>query len=456
MNETTTAGTIEQIDPHTLILERNIRTEAPIDKGFVDSIRTNGVIQPVVGWRDQDGAVHVRYGQRRTLGAREAEVATIPVYVVDVDPDDNSDEARRLIEQLVENEQRAEISDADRTAAWKALELEGISVTAIAKRTGAKRDRVKTGIAVASSGIGTQLIAEAGLTLDQAAMLLEFEDDAQLVADLTQAAHDNPGYFPHVVERARQDRQCQEAREAAEQVEATKGHRILSEWPEHGAAPWSIRDLRTPKGERVDVESIQGKEGIAVYVQVWRADEDARVHYYADEPEKLGLTIAEHALHSAANNGPMTDEQKAERKTLIANNKEWDAAEVVRREWLTTFLARKTLPKNAPTVIATLLTSARHQVSDAMGRGNGLAAQLLSIESDAGYYTDAFADYLTAHPTKAAHVSLAVTLGGIESSTSRDTWRNPRTETAQYLQTLADWGYALSPVEQIAATLNKD
>ncbi|MGO2519959.1 MAG: ParB/RepB/Spo0J family partition protein [Microbacterium sp.] len=453
MSETSTAGTVEQVDPKVIILERNIRTDAPIDKGFIESIRTNGVIQPVVGWRDQDGAVHVRYGQRRTLGAREAGVATIPVYIVPVDTADESDEARRLVEQLVENEQRAEITDADRTAAWKALELEGISVTAIAKRTGAKRDRVKTGLAVASSDTGTRLISEAGLTLDQAAMLLEFEDDPELIANLTDAAIENPGYFPHVIERARQERQRQEAQEAIEAIEATRGHRILSEYPEHGQAPWPIHGLRTADGEQVDVESIQGKAGVAVLVQTWSYQTEPRVTHYVDDPESLGLTVTEYAQQSGPTSGPMTDEQKAERKILIANNKEWDAAEVVRREWLTTLFGRKTLPKNAPAVVASLLTSARHQVSDAMGRGNGLAAQLLNIERETGYYSDAFADYLTAHPAKAAHVSLAIVIGGLDSSTSRDTWRNPHKEAARYFQIIADWGYTLSPVEEIAAMI---
>jgi ParB family transcriptional regulator, chromosome partitioning protein len=30
----------------------------------------------------------------------------------------------------------------------------------------------------------------------------------------------------------------------------------------------------------------------------------------------------------------MSEEQKAERKTLIANNKAWDSSTVVRREWM--------------------------------------------------------------------------------------------------------------------------
>ena len=39
---------------------------------------------------------------------------------------------------------------------------------------------------------------------------------------------------------------------------------------------------------------------------------------------------------TSSGNSPMTDEQKAERKILIANDKAWNSAETVRREWLTT------------------------------------------------------------------------------------------------------------------------
>lgn len=453
MNATATAGSVEMIDPHVLILEQNIRTEAPIDKAFVETIRQEGVLQPVLGWRDSEG-VHVRAGQRRTLGAREAGVATIPVYVVDVDPD-NKSEADRLVRQLIENEQRVEISDTDRAEAWKAMELEGMSVAAIAKRTGAKRDRVKTGIAVASSETGTRLIGDVGLTLDQAATLLEFEDDPELVAKLTETALSDAAYFPHAVEQARQERARRVVIEAVEQTEAAKGHRILSEQPEHGQAPWPINSLRTADGERVDIESIHGKPGVAVLVQMWSYQTEPSVSHYVDDPEALGLTLSPYAT-SGAPKGPMTDEQKAERKTLIANNKAWEAAEVVRREWLTSFFARKTLPKDVLVVTATLLTTARREVSDAVNHGNSLAADLLGIEGQDDYLANRLATYVDTHPTKAAHVALAVVIGGVESSTSRDTWRRPNAEAAKYLNIIAGWGYALSPVEKIAALIDEE
>jgi ParB family chromosome partitioning protein len=148
----------------------------------------------------------------------------------------------------------------------------------------------------------------------------------------------------------------------------------------------------------------------------------------------------------------MTDEQKADRKALIANNKEWDAAETVRREWLAAFLSRKTLPKDAIAVIASGLASARLVIANAMGRGNSMAATLLAVENVSG---GALVDLLQAHPARCLHVALAIVLGGVEENTSRESWRTPRSETAWYLRTLAEWGYPLTPIERTAARISE-
>lgn len=442
MTTTTTPGTIEHIDPQTIDVATNVRTEATLGKEFIDSIRANGVLQPVVAYRDSEG-VHVRYGQRRTLAAQLVGLATMPVYVVDVD---EADTAQRIIEQLVENDQREALGEADRLDAWRQLELEGLSATQIAKRTGTKRDKIKTGLTVASSDTGTRLVAEVGLTLDQAATLIEFEDDPETVAALTQTATENPGYFPVHVQRVRDERERRAAREAIEQQEAAKGHRILSERPAWNEKPHALHTLQTAEGESVSEADVQGKEGVAVHVTTYY--NGPRAEFYVDDPEALGLTVA--AGYEVAERGPMTDDEKAERKTLIANNKEWDAAETVRREWLTSFLARKTLPKNAQAVIAESLTHGRDHVSTAMSRGSSLAKTLVGLESD---YRVSLSDYLDQHPNRATHVTLAIVLGGIEQGTNRETWRHPKAETARYLQTLAAWGHTLSPVERIAAML---
>lgn len=438
-----TTGTIEHLDPSTLNVETNVRAEVTLDKEFTDSISANGVIVPIVGWRDSDGTVHVRYGQRRTRAAQTVGLATVPVYIV---PIDEADTAQRIVEQLVENDQRADLTTTERVEAWRALELEGLSIATIAKRTGTKRATIKTGLSVAASDTGTRLIGEVGLNLDQAATLIEFEDDPAVVDSLTRTATENPGYFAIAVEKERHAREDRAAREAAEQTEAAKGHRILSSapgWDE--AQPYRLRDLLTAEGTCATAADIEGKEGVAVHVSTnW--ERKTVVSHYVDDPEALGLIRD----GRAATKGPMTDEQKAERKTLIANNKEWDAAETVRREWLASLISRKTLPKNAAQVIATALTDGRYAVSAALSHGNSLAKTLLGLEDS---HTVDLTAHIDAHPTKAVHVSLAIVLGGLEEATSRESWRHPKKDTARYLATLGEWGHTLSPVERIAAML---
>ncbi|WP_186324545.1 ParB N-terminal domain-containing protein [Microbacterium paludicola] len=448
MTTTTTPGIIEHIDPQTIDVATNVRTEATLGKEFVDSIRANGVLQPVVAYRDSEG-VHVRYGQRRTLAAQMVGLATMPVYVVDVD---DTDTAQRIIEQLVENDQREALGESDRLEAWRQLELEGLSATQIAKRTGTKRDTIKTGLTVASNDTGTRLVAEVGLTLDQAATLIEFEDDPQAVADLTEIAGTRPDYFPVAVQRARNERDAAVLREKVEAELAVKGHRILSSspgWEE--STPYRLHQVTDEDGNRITSDYVASKPGIAAHVRAWDA-EQFEVTYYVDDLDAAGLILRPDATSGAAK-GPMTDEQKAERKTLIANNKEWDAAEAVRREWVATFLARKTLPKDAMSVVATLLATGGYDLGQSIGHGNSQAQELLGVERG---YGDKLAEYLTTHPTRAAHVAVAIVLGGIEQQTSRDTWRYPRPEKAAYFQTLQAWGYSLSPVEKIAAMLSDE
>lgn len=446
MNATITQGTIEHIDPRTLVIETNVRSMVELDNEFVESIRTVGVLTPILGYRDSDGTVHVRAGQRRTRAAQQVELATVPVYIVDA----AQEGAERIIEQLIENEHREGLTEADRIAAWKQLEFEGMSLTQIAKRTGNKRARVKTGLAVAATETGTTLVADHGLTLDQAATLLEFADDPELVADLTKTAGEQPDYFPVAVERVRKDRAHRAVCAAAEEEEAAKGHRILEEQPSYDAAPYPLYSLTTSDGKQVKSADLQGKDGVAVFVSV-NYDGDVVTRYYLDDPAAHGYTSS--SIEYGAKRGPMTDEQKAERKTLIANNKEWDAAETVRREWLTNFIARKTLPKNATAVIASSLTHGSGLVAQSMERGSAIAKQLLGLDQVEGAGLSA---YLDSHPTRALHVALAVTLGGIEQTTNRYTWRNPSKDTARYFNTLAEWGYPLCPVERIAAMLDPE
>ncbi|GEL25064.1 hypothetical protein PSU4_40180 [Pseudonocardia sulfidoxydans NBRC 16205] len=76
-----TAGGVELVvvDPATLIFAANVRVDARLDAGFVNSVREQGVLQPIVAHRDSEGGLVVRFGHRRTLAAIEAGRAQVPV-----------------------------------------------------------------------------------------------------------------------------------------------------------------------------------------------------------------------------------------------------------------------------------------------------------------------------------------------------------------------------------------
>src|SRR3546814_20150824 len=120
----------------------------------------------------------------------------------------------------------------------------------------------------------------------------------------------------------------------------------------------------------------------------------------------------------------MTDEQKAERRTLIANNKAWASAQVVRREWLTTLLSRKTLPKDTAAVIATGLTVHRQAVSLATRDGNTLAHELPGLGRGGYWEADKLAAPVHQPPDQEQPLPLPLAPG-----TNENPPRNPNRQT---------------------------
>jgi ParB family chromosome partitioning protein len=442
--KTTQLGTVEHIDPNLIVVEANVRTDANLPREFVASIAQNGVLTPILARRDEQGNVIVRAGQRRTLAAREAGLATIPAYIVEAD----ETTVDRIVQQMVENDHREAVTDADRVAAFQQLAFEGLTPAVIAKRTGTKAATVKAGIAVAENSTAGSAIVSHSLTLDQAAALIEFEGDDETVTDLIDMATTAPEQFAHAVQRARDNR-----RRATIKAEATadliaRGYTVLDREPGYYETdgPVRIRELATADGATVTVDDIAKLDGRAAFVRVYATGEEAEVSYFLTDYKKAGFRKNS---DSESTSGSMTDEQKAERKTLIANNKAWASAEIVRREWLATFFSRKTLPKDATTVIAQGLTVHRRDVGSAVTNGNTLAHTLLGIERGGFWDADKLAALIEHSPAKVQHVALAIVLGGIEDSTSKNTWRNPEPAKARYFEQLAKWGYGLSEVEQI-------
>ncbi len=182
-------GTIEHVDPHALILEDNVRDDAALDAQFLASITEHGVLIPIAAIRRSDGQLLVRAGQRRTLAAREAGLSTVPVYVRSAaDTDLTAQRVERVAEQIVENDQRRQLTDAQRARGIQQMIDAGVSITRVARKLSVPKDTVKAAAAVVKSDAAMQGLADGQLSLEEAAALTEFEDMPGAISRLTQAA----------------------------------------------------------------------------------------------------------------------------------------------------------------------------------------------------------------------------------------------------------------------------
>ena len=114
----------------------NVRDDAALSKSSIASIAENGVLVPITGVRDPEnaGVVRVRNGQRRTLAAREVGLPTVPVYVLPAGAADTSEETiDRIVHQIVTNDQKQDLTDAQRARGIQQMIDAGMSVTRVAK-----------------------------------------------------------------------------------------------------------------------------------------------------------------------------------------------------------------------------------------------------------------------------------------------------------------------------------
>jgi len=436
------------IDPTTLTIDVNVRTTASLGKDFVASIREHGVLTPILAVRQVDGALYVRAGQRRTLAAIEAGLASIPVRIIDATTD-----AERIVQQVIENDQRLALPDSDRIAAFEQLSLMGVSPTQIARRLHTKKATVEGALTVAKSPPAVAATREHDLTLDQGLVLTEFEDAPGLVEALTQVAVTNPGAFDHTAQRLRDERAEQAAIEALTASLTDAGVTVIDFPGWDSPVITRLSRLRDTEGARLTPEAHATCPGHGAYIA--NAYDGHRPEYVCMDPKANAHTKDDlYGNPRPVSGGAMSEQEKAERREVVANNKAWKSAETVRRTWLRDLAARKTAPKDAGMFLAHVLATRADDVAHAAAAGHTLACDLLGLSAPKatgyGYYgRGALSDLIAAAtPARAQVIALTLALAGVEQRTGTHTWRNPSVDVARYLRTLAAWGYGLAEVEQ--------
>src|SRR4051794_36018593 len=463
-----------RLDPSKIKIGANVRTDLHADaKEFARSIKERGVLEPVTVYADEDGAYVVLRGQRRTVVAAQVGLSDIPAQIVA-----KPGEADRITDQMVENLHRAAMRDSEIVGGVEQLALVGVSAAQIAKRAALPRDRVNAALAVADKEQTRARVVAGDLTLDEAATFAEFEDDAQAVERLERAKQFGRP-LEHIAQQLRDeakertlllaevDRLRAEGLPVADPDEVRDAHRLriadhvraadgepipVDDWPSlPGAAVVVVSEWEYPEPEDADEEDDEREaEPVQVFEPVWIcADPEAaglvqRWNYRTGTHKTADGEVDEEAAAEAA---------REERRRVIANNKRWASAEVVRRDWLRQFLARKTAPQGAEALICEAVVGGQFTLTKAMDAAHPMLRELLGLDTASVYGGGRqAAEHLAekqATPNAATMTTLAAVATAWESSTGKHTWRNPSRWDARVLGALSTWGYQPSQVESL-------
>ncbi|NQU38041.1 MAG: ParB/RepB/Spo0J family partition protein [Actinobacteria bacterium] len=443
---TGTATTADPADPADLLIDRNIRDSAP-DKTLLSSVRTHGILVPIVCLQDGDG-LRVRDGHRRTLAALDVGLAEIPVFVTETDATDPA----RVVAQYAINEHRAGLSDTERLDAWSQLAAFGISAADIATKTGEKKATVAAALSLTDLPAAASAIVKQTMTLEEAAELADFSDDPDTIDELITAAEH--GSFEHAIDRKRNERDLAAA--VAELSETLQAERLHHLQPNERGNARPLHQLRE-NGKHIDELAHRECPGHCVEVQScwdWAQDADGRhVHTAA---ARATIWCRDFATHGHTDSWVGTgsaraaadpEALKAKRRETIANNKAMADAQIVRRNWLAEFAQRKTIPAGGAMFTAMTMLRLRdgHMLSSfAERRGLDLVAEWLGLD-----HADKLdARIAKATPARAQHLALVIQLATYEGGADKELWRAFGGWNAYYLEALQGFGYTLSDVEQ--------
>jgi ParB family chromosome partitioning protein len=443
----TLAATLVDIDPRALAANpTNVRTNLGDLGPLAASIAAVGVLEPLVVIPDGSGGHRIVAGHRRNAAAIEADQATVPCIVR---PDlAAADATAAVVAMIVENSHRLDLSAQDEARAYEQLAMAGLSAAKIAKRVGHKPAHIKKALAVAGSELAVTAAERYTLTLDQAAVLAEFDGDADAVKALVVTAKKDPGQWDHVVSRLRQDRKAVAARAAAVKALVDAGVTVIDR-PSHRDAATRLSNLADDKGKELDAENHAACPGHAAVVDDY---DPKRVTYFCVDPVAHGHKSrwggpASSTTAPAVVNGKMTEEAKAARREVIDNNKSWRAAEPVRRDYIRNLLARKTPPKDALRFVTAEIVAAPDRVGDGKDE---LLADLLSKPTPTQSWGRTIGAAAVANVTEARLplLLLAQVAADREQAMDESTWRSVHPSAARWLTFLATTGYTLAPIEQ--------
>jgi len=446
-----TAGTsIEMVDPSTLLVSANVRKDVVLLPSFLESIKEHGVLVPIVVDRTEAG-LEVVDGQRRTLAAVQVELADVPVWVTS--PLENDQE--RIIEQLVVNMHREDVSEKDTRGAISDLALFDMKVPAIAKKLGIDAEFVEQSVVVGKSAAAQELLASKTVAFDTALLVAEFEGEPEQQKSLLDLIENGRQW--DVRARAQEFRDVQDAAPLLSVLK--EGGLTVIEQPDYNQSdPQSVSRLYTDEKMTKPLADLLHEDLVArvgntlcAYVYfTWEGQNRVPAIGYAVKGwQAIGLFSRFSGGVSKATTPEEVEAEKDARRAARETTKSWVAASALRMEFLQDLVKRKALPMGwQPLVIARLL--------DSNVGGSGpwrMTLAILGLKEPAAAFLQrgTVEKHLQKAPTRALHIGLAAYLGNVEGGYEFDRKGWDQAATKPYLLQLEKWGYVLSDVERAAA-----
>jgi ParB family chromosome partitioning protein len=163
---------VDEIVPNARQPRRRFEPEAT--SGLAESIRQQGLLQPVVVRPGATGGYELIAGERRWRAAKEAGVETVPALVRDADDRDS------LLLALVENVAREQLSAVEEARAYAVLIDEfGLTLADVAARVGRSKPSVSNRVRLLELPDEVLwMVARGELTEGHARAVLAVPDDA--------------------------------------------------------------------------------------------------------------------------------------------------------------------------------------------------------------------------------------------------------------------------------------
>lgn len=446
----------------------NKREDLDLNDEFVASIREDGIRDPieVIPLADDTGSgpsdstdpedhrprFMVGDGHRRYFGGLMAGVEDAPVYL---SANHANDRASQYLAMFTSSRHKTRLTPIEEANALFAAHEAGASQTTIRKKTGLARDQVKSALKAGSLGKDTRLKAEDDydLTIDQYALLTEFEDDAAVVDEILRNIRDG-GSGQHAAERVRQRRAVKAEADKARERYAADGFEVSGTLPDGALYLNSLLHddvLLTP-------EMHASCSGRGVVVTDW----DPEGSPYCSSPDTHG-----HAYRFAGrgtgspdteDSAPALEADAPSRRLVREGNLAWTAAGKVRGEFLKALCGRSAIPRDAQLFAAKQILAMPATVAAKL---SGARNEDLFRELTGGITTERLDGW---KPGRLPVVQLALVLTAYEvlltSDSGKACWRPTserrfppvtREDAGAYFAQLAALGYQLSTIEQAMA-----